>query len=537
MAFGPVGRPLWPTIQPLGSDYSGVSVHSDIAASLWRPFPLTWGRLTQALWHARSVRGQLLIVFVAIEVVAAVIAGAVIIHKARTATQLEVSANMDLAELLVSEAVNLMQQETPAERFLAELASQLRVVRHVRIGVEDAAGRSLVVRQVPTPAPRTGDDRSTLGAWIASLFEAPAPAWFEAVIAAPVAARQLPVIVNGQPIGKVEIAGEPRDEIGEYWENTSTLAAVTTLVNLAAIGILYVLFGRVLEPLTGLSAGLGQLERRRYQVRLPRPAPPELAAITDQFNALAQALDVARAENLRLSTRLVTAQDDERRRTALDLHDEVGPSLFGLKANANSIATAAGKLDNGTGAGIKERVADILAIVDQLQVTNRSILDRLRPMALGHVPLQDLLSELVRDRQRASPQIAFSFAGEKLDRSYGEPIDLTIYRCIQESLTNAIRHAQAKHVVVTLSATRDPESTGEAQAAQLELTVRDDGLGIDPGRPQGHGTTGMQERVHALGGRYRVESETGRGTSVRIAIPLRRGSATADRDDAPDGMQ
>jgi two-component system, NarL family, sensor histidine kinase UhpB len=472
-------------------------------------------------------------VLVLIQIVAAAVSGAVTIHKAQTATKVEVDANMELAELLVSEAVTLMQQEVPAERFLNDLASQLRVVRHVRIGIEDAAGRSLIVRQVPSPAPRTGDDRSSFAVWIASQFTAPAPAWFEALIAPPTEVRDVPVIVNGQRIGRVQITGEPRDEIGEYWEYTAMLAAVSLLVDLAVFGILYVLFGRVLEPLTGLAAGLGELERRRYQVRLPRPEPLELAVIADRFNALAQALEALQAENLLLSTRLVSAQDDERRRTALDLHDEVGPSLFGLKANANSIATAVAKFENGTALGVKECVTEILAIVEHLQATNRNILNRLRPMALGHVPLQELLSELVRERQRAHPQITFTFAGDKLGRSYGEPIDLTIYRCIQESLTNAVRHANAMHIAITLgeAAGGQPLDGATPGVPALALTVRDDGLGIDPARPKGHGTTGMQERVQALGGHCRLESEAGRGTCVHIAIPLQRAEGAGGRGE------
>jgi hypothetical protein len=81
----------------------------------------------------------------------------------------------------------------------------------------------------------------------------------------------------------------------------------------------------VLDPLTGVAYGLADLERRNYRVRLPPPKAQELAAITERFNALAHALDAARAENEALNHRLITAQDDERKRTALELHDEVGP--------------------------------------------------------------------------------------------------------------------------------------------------------------------------------------------------------------------
>ena len=74
----------------------------------------------------------------------------------------------------------------------------------------------------------------------------------------------------------------------------------------------------------------------------PSPGSRELGAIADRFNSLAQALASLRAENVDLNRRLITAQDDERRHTALELHDEVGPSLFGLKANATSIAPTRG---------------------------------------------------------------------------------------------------------------------------------------------------------------------------------------------------
>ena len=121
--------------------------------------------------------------------------------------------------------------------------------------------------------------------------------WFAALIAPRVASRNIPVIVNGQRIGAVEIVAEPHDEIAEVWDNTVALGAVALIVNVAVIVLLYFLFGRVLDPLTGVGRGLADLEQRNYRVRLARPPAQELAAITERFNALAEALDAARAEN------------------------------------------------------------------------------------------------------------------------------------------------------------------------------------------------------------------------------------------------
>jgi two-component system, NarL family, sensor histidine kinase UhpB len=460
-------------------------------------------RWCHALWYERSVRAQLLIAFVLIDVVAVLVAGSVVILRARMQTRVEMAASMRLADLLVEDAVHLAGQELPAEQFLASLPAQLQSMRHVRFVVSDAAGLPIAVKS-PNRAAADNDA---------------APRWFVALIAPPVETRDVAVTVNGQRIGRVAIIGEPADEIAEVWDNAVAMAAVAVLLNAVMIGLLYVLFGRVLGPLTVLAHGLSDLEHQAYGVRLPQPQARELSAIAEHFNALARALEALRGENLNLNRRLITAQDDERRRTALELHDEVGPCLFGLKANASSIASAAQNLPEQARQSVTERLGDILGIIDHLQSINRSMLDRLRPMALGHVPLADMLSRMINERAREHPHIRFSLAADKLSRSYGDSIDLTVYRCVQESVTNAIRHAAPKHVTVTV----DPIDN----ASSLALTVVDDGRGMSAPVPEGFGIRGMKERVAGLGGRYDVDSATGHGTRVRIAIPLGEGGATS----------
>jgi two-component system, NarL family, sensor histidine kinase UhpB len=456
-------------------------------------------RWCHALWYERSVRAQLLIAFVLIDVVAVLVAGSVVILRARMQTRVEMAASMRLADLLVEDAVHLAGQELPAEQFLASLPAQLQSMRHVRFVVSDAAGLPIAVKS-PNRAATDNDA---------------APRWFVALVAPPVETRDVAVTVDGQRIGRVAIIGEPGDEIAEVWDNAVAMAAVAILLNAAMIGLLYLLFGRVLGPLTVLANGLSDLEHQAYGVRLPQPQARELSAIADHFNALARALEALRGENLNLNRRLITAQDDERRRTALELHDEVGPCLFGLKANAASIASAAQNLPEQARQSVAERLGDIVGIIDHLQAINRSMLDRLRPMALGHVPLTDMLSRLINERAREHPHIAFSLVADKLSRSYGDSIDLTVYRCVQESVTNAIRHAAPKHVTVTV----DPIDSGSS----LVLTVVDDGRGMSEPVSEGFGIRGMKERVAGLGGRYDIDRATSRGTRVRIAIPLGEG--------------
>src|SRR4051812_20742283 len=346
--------------------------------------------LGDVLWRRRSVRGQLLITILLIDLIAAIAACGVIIVQTRNSVQVEVASSMKLADLLVQESIQ-MQQDVPPERILPNLPLQLRFLRHVRIAVHDLAGNVVTLNEAADSG--RADDRT-------------APAWFVALMAVPAENHAFPVEVKGRRIGSVIVTGEPKDEIAEAWDHTAALALIALTLNAAGIGLLYLLFGRVLEPVARLAAGLADLERRHYEVRLPPPEASEFAAITARFNALAEALHGLQAENRTLNRRLITVQDDERRNIALELHDEGGPSLFGLKAMASSAMASVGK----TGDAAKNRLAEMLTLIEHMQATNRNLLNRLRPMALGHVPLENMLSELIRERGRQHPELTFSFA-------------------------------------------------------------------------------------------------------------------------------
>ena len=498
-------EPISTAKQPEGKSVKG---NGNIIRNLFNMLPRLSDSRVDALWRCRSVRQQIFLVFFAVDLFAVAVAGGMIILRAQGQTQVEITASMKLAELMVTEAISLLQQQQQAAaRDLASLPLRLRFMRHVRVEVTEADGSPITHGQSTADSDRTAADQAGV------------PGWFVSLIAGPPVSRELPVVVKGRRIGSVVVAGEPGNEIAEVWSNTVTLGVMAFLVNFALIAVVYVVVHRALKPLTGLAGGLLDLENSNYEVRLPLPKPPELAAIVDRFNELAGALEVAHNNNSALTQRLVTAQDDERRRMALDLHDEVGPCLFGLKAQAASIAMALGQPADATSQTVLARARDMIDIVERLQALNRSMLKRLRPMALGHVPLRDLLAEFVGDCARRHNDISFSFSTGKLSSSYGDPIDLTIYRCVQEGLTNAVRHAEARSVNVNLDELKDGRRSGASLLAGLSLTIRDDGRGIAPDALKGFGIAGMWERVQALGGNFVLRGDPGVGTCVSITMP------------------
>ena len=242
---------------------------------------------------------------------------------------------------------------------------QLKHLRHVRIMFMDEIGQLTFV----SPQSPQGE-----GAGV----EPYVPTWFASLVRPQLVGRAVRVVaVEGS--SPVVIVGEPADEIAEAWHDFSSLAIVWLSLNAVILAVLYVVLGRVLDPLASLSKGMLHLEDGHYATRLAPPKVKELAVITERFNTLAGALDTARDENSRLYRQLITVQEEERRAIANELHDEAGPCLFGITANASSIQNLADQLPDKRTGEISRRVGEILSIAERLKLMNRALLKKLRP--------------------------------------------------------------------------------------------------------------------------------------------------------------
>lgn len=469
--------------------------------------------MLQKLWYDRPVRTQLLIAVAAINLLAALLAGAVSILNTRTATRVEIEASLEVAQRFVAATLKDLAAQGKLAQRNEDLSLQLRNLRHVRIMFTDAAGQLTVL----SPQPDNMTKRYV-------------PRWFAALVRPQLAGRAVRVVAlpHANP---VVIVGEPADEIAEAWHDFSALAIVWFALNALILAVLYVVLGRVLDPLAHLSKGMLSLEGGHYATRLAPPKVRELAIIAERFNTLAGALDTARDENSRLYRQLITVQEEERRTIANELHDEAGPCLFGITANASSIQNLAEQLPSKRAAEISSRVGEILSITERLKLLNRALLKKLRPGPLGRAKLIELVDELIAGFQRRHPGVGIAMRFGKLADSYGEAIDLTLYRCIQEGITNAIRHGKAAALAVELAEIPAPSrNRGRTPPAKLALDLRDDGLGIAHATPKGFGLTAMTERVRSLGGSCVIESAPDQGTTIHVEIPVERATKARARE-------
>ena len=477
------------------------------------------------LWNRVPLRWQIFGAFLLASVVAGAVAAAVTVYHARDAARVEILSSMRLAERYVLEAVARTPPDGNGPAVLAALAKELGELRHVRAITTGPGSGRLTVLPPAEPAQLQGTRD--------------VPAWFSRLIQVEDMRREMRIGLGSRQIGSVILIGYAGDEIADAWEESKNLASVALAFFIAMAAILYLALGRVLHPLTSLGKGLGELERGQFQHRLSRPGVPELADITSRFNALAEKLAAAKEDNERLTRRLITVQDDERRHIANELHDEIGPCLFGLKANIASMEQLVDQPSEVARDRMRSRLRTLGEISDQIQMLNRRLLTRIRPMALGHVPLAELVSGLVGDFERVDPLPHIRLSIGSVAPTYGDSIDLTVYRSVQEGITNARRHSGAQSIEIRLEE-RCAADQGLRGSYMLTLSVQDDGRGFPDGTDWGFGLSGMDERVRALGGTLAIITPPAGGTSLEVAIPLddnRRPVATDDTTPARSRQQ
>jgi two-component system sensor histidine kinase UhpB len=285
---------------------------------------------------------------------------------------------------------------------------------------------------------------------------------------------------------------------------------------LGLLGLLYVAAGKALacalRPLEQVMQALDRTGRGRFDTRLPVFATPELGRLSRAFNGMADRLNAAVNDNVRLETerevaeRMQAGLEQERRVIARELHDELAQGITAVRALAGAIAQRTTEQP-----ALYSPAQSIVAVTGEMQQGVKAILHRLRPPAgdsLGYA-----LERLLNNWRGQHEEIALHAELELGTRPLDDATAQTVIRIVQEGLTNVVRHAAASHVDLVIV----------RAAGYLQLSLRDDGRGhsggVSPQAGCGLGLAGMAERVALLGGRLEFTRPEGGGFGLHACLP------------------
>jgi two-component system sensor histidine kinase UhpB len=377
-------------------------------------------------------------------------------------------------------------------------------LRHLSLSIRDAQGALIVAPIGPAPP-------SPPLSWLVALHRALLPAAAPTSVTWPLARGD----------GRAWLVTLSTSRESERVEAIENLAGVLAIVALGSVALLLVMafnVRRSFQPMRGLLDAIASLRRGdlgTLQALAPMPIG-ELHSIRSALHDLGTALQAAEHERQLLSQKVLTLQEDERRRIARELHDEFGQRLTALRADLAWLQRQT--MPEPRAAAV---VAGMAAACANLHDETRRLLSNLQPLgaadrlAPSHLlKLQGLLEHLVAGwqhtverRTRVGLRLSsrhgdgtpgpWPDAGDAAALPLPHALVLTLYRISQEALTNLARHAQATQATLQLTLLRDADRLG------LEWQVSDDGIGLESlaaAQQRGNGLAGMRERVWAFGG-------------------------------------
>jgi two-component system sensor histidine kinase UhpB len=454
------------------------------------------------MWQKLSLRARLNTLLALILLLGLAINITRLVLEAGPRVQAEDQSVIRLAREFIETLVVSLNETPDPDARLTKVIQDLNRLRHVSITrAQDAA------EVKPSAAADLDDDGEPSSV----------PAWFVALVHPEKTAVNVPIAIHGRP-GSLVITSHPDDEMNEIWDGIVTQLLVGSAIAITLFLVTMVVVSRALAPIQSLSKAMTKIEAGSYDTRVRPGGPPELAAICTKLNHLAATLGEAVEEKRQLAERAVSLQDAERKEIARELHDEFGPYLFALRAHGSSLMRIADARELNREA-LRKHGSVLLEQINALQQFNRRVLERLRPVGLAELGLSEAIGALLRLWSTSHPEVVIETAISDELGETGETAELTIYRIIQEALTNVFRHAGATRVEIVV----EPAPSGRSGSAPADsqasiVSVRDNGAGLPADHKQGFGLIGMRERVLALGGTMTVVS-TNQGVTVEALVP------------------
>jgi two-component system sensor histidine kinase UhpB len=358
------------------------------------------------------------------------------------------------------------------QRDLRQLVATFDGNRHLTAALVDPSGRARMSSQAATPRKH-------------------APAWFAAAIGPDLQPAMIKVPDGNGDV--LVLRPEPASDTAALWSANVRAAGVFGIAAAIGLALIYWVIGRALAPIADLSRGLGAIGASGYRERVREEGPRELHSLQRGFNAMAKRLAEIDERNRALEAQLLTIQDEERAEIARDLHDEIGPHLFAVALDAGMIERC---LDEDETQPIRDQVHSIKSAVNYMQRQVRDLIARLRPTRAAELGLEAAINDLVAFWRGRQPGVEFLIELDGADLQVPEPLREVIYRVVQESVANALRHAETTRLEIKVARTGEDVTVGVTnRGASRPATTDVPGLGL----------ASMRERVHAVGGQLKID--------------------------------
>lgn len=436
-----------------------------------------------------SLRGLINIRIIFAVILILILGGLLAIWQARQSVEEEVNSSFNLALQMIDLGFNYPASRVISEQYWMRQLSTIKKTRHIQITVVRADG--------------------TESEWLTDKSEPNQdnipPYWFQKAVTTDYPSASYNVNLMDGSTRTIVIRADPIDEVAEAWsESQAFFWSIVVMMTFIFVAI-NIVFQSMLRTVHTILSGLRRVESGEYGKKLPRFRISEFDAIASEVNNLSDALDTARQSNQALARHTMHIQENERQTMSRELHDEMGQSLTAVKAMA--VATKQPK------AKIPEIADSIIEICNHLSVVVRSMMRTLHPLSLSDLGLTATLTDLVSEWRRRNPSLNVKLDYDEAIDWLDEEVAIHVYRIVQESLTNVVRHADATEAKVTIR--RQLSST----KAQVVIRVEDNGIGGSV-EGEGFGILGMRERVESMGGQFRFESVPGTGVRVRATMPF-----------------
>ena len=337
-----------------------------------------------------------------------------------------------------------------------------------------------------------------------------APAWFawlyqRVFSVAEVARRELQA---RQQTYSIEIIPNADTEIAAVWSRLTLALNLSILVTMILGATAAWLIHRALKPMASIVDSLQRIGQGEFETRSGMFKFRELNQIATTCNQLANELGEKDRQRDALIKRLQTAQEDERRSIALELHDEFGQYLTAINANAAALQSADGL------ATVKADATRIQNNVEHLMGLVQALLSRLRPHPMASNSLLEIVRNLIAEiTQSQTNTLAISLKVSGPIDECPNKIATAGYRIVQEALTNILKHSNANKALIDLSIDDN----------MFKLSVSDNGNPVNSTQiVPGFGVSGMHERATALGGQLKLIDNEDLGITVEATFPIQQ---------------